>query len=144
LILRTAFRALALDETVGQEHLLDRVVILLDRTHINQADGFQFGVDFFGVLARLGGMRGVVVVKGDMETGEVAAMFGMHAGDQLLRRDAFLFRAQHDGRAVRVVGADIPAFAAEHFLQAHPDIGLHVADQMAEMDRAIGVGQGAW
>ncbi len=42
-----------------------------------------------------------------------------------------------------VVSADIPAFMATHFLQTHPDIGLHVADQMAKMNGTVGVGQGA-
>ena len=67
----------------------------------------------------------------------------MNALDQLLRRDAFLLGAQHDRRAVGVVGADVPAFVAAHLLEAHPDIGLDVLDQMAEVDRAVGVGQGA-
>jgi hypothetical protein len=69
-------------------------------------------------------------------------MLAMHAVDQLFRRDAFLLGAQHDRRAVRVVGADVPAFVAGHLLEAHPDVGLDVFDQMAEVDGAVGVGQG--
>jgi hypothetical protein len=66
----------------------------------------------------------------------------MHAFDQRLRRDAFLLGAQHDRRAVRVVGADVPALVAAHLLEAHPDVGLDVFDQVAEVDGAVGVGQG--
>jgi hypothetical protein len=32
---------------------------------------------------------------------------------------------------------------AAQFLEARPDIGLDVLDQVAEMDRAVGIGQGA-
>jgi hypothetical protein len=31
---------------------------------------------------------------------------------------------------------------ALHLLEAHPDVGLDVFDQMAEMDAAVGIGQG--
>jgi hypothetical protein len=60
-----------------------------------------------------------------------------------LWRDAFLLGAQHDRCAVGVVGADVPAFVAAHLLEAHPDVGLDVLDQVAEVDRAVGIGQGA-
>ena len=56
--------------------------------------------------------------------------------------DAFLPGADHDRRAVRVVGADVDAAVADELLEAHPDIGLDVLDQMAHVDVAIGVGQG--
>ena len=64
-----------------------------------------------------------------------------YAVDQLFRRDAFLFGAQHDRRAVGVVGANIVAFVALHLLEAHPDVGLDVFDQVAEVDAAVGIGQ---
>jgi len=77
---------------------------------------------------------------------KIAEMLIMHARDQRLRRDAFLLGAQHDWRAVRIVGADVPARRYPvfrlHFLEAHPDIGLDIFDKMAEMDRAVGVRQG--
>ena len=50
--------------------------------------------------------------------------------------------ADHDRRAVRVVGTDVDAPVAAQLLEAHPDVGLDVLDQVAEMDRAVGVGQG--
>ena len=74
---------------------------------------------------------------------EIARVFLEHAVDQLARADAFLFGAQHDRRAVLVVGADVMHFVAAHALEAYPDVGLDVLDQVAEMDRAVGVGQGA-
>jgi hypothetical protein len=84
LVLGAALGALALDEAVGQEHGLDRIVELLDGAHLDQAGGLQLAVDVFGVVPVLVGMRGVVVVEGDVEAGEIARVLGMDAGDQLL------------------------------------------------------------
>ena len=80
--------------------------------------------------------------ESDMEAGKIPRMFAVHPGDQRFRGEAVLFGAQHDRRAVRVGGADVPALVAGHFLEAHPDVGLDVLDQMAKMNGAVGVGQG--
>ena len=58
-------------------------------------------------------------------------------------RDAFLPGADHDGRAVGVVGADVDAPPPAEFLEPDPDVGLQVLDQVADVDMAVGVGQGA-
>ncbi len=50
--------------------------------------------------------------------------------------------ANHDRRAVRVVGTDIDAAIAAQLLETHPDVGLDVLDQVPDVDRAVGVGQG--
>jgi hypothetical protein len=142
LVVRTALRAFALDETIGQEHLLERVVILLDGARLDQAGRLQAGVDFVGAGTRLVGMGRVVVVETDVEAGKVARMLAMHAFDQRLRRDSLLLGTQHDRRAMRVVGADVPALMAAHFLEAYPDVGLNVLDQMTEVDCAVGIRQG--
>ena len=141
-----AFRAFAFNEAVGQKHLPGRVVILFDRARCDQAVFPQTGVNQVGVVAGFRRMRRVEIVKADVEAGKIAEMLIMHARDQRLRRDAFLLGAQHDWRAVRIVGADVPARRYPvfrlHFLEAHPDIGLDIFDKMAEMDRAVGVRQG--
>ena len=62
--------------------------------------------------------------------------------DQLLRRDAFGFGLEHDRRAVGVVGADEMHFVALHTLEPHPDVGLDVLHDVADVERAVGVGQG--
>jgi len=82
------------------------------------------------------------VVECNAKVGEVAQMFAMHAVDQRLGGDAFFFGAQHDGRAVGVIGADVVHRIAPHALVAHPDVTLDVSDKVAEMDVAVGVGQG--
>ncbi len=88
------------------------------------------------------GVGRAVVVELHMKGGEIVVVFLPHAGDQLLRCDAFFFGAQHDGCAVGVVGADVVAGVAAHLLEAHPDVGLDVFDEVAEVDAAVGVGQG--
>ena len=66
----------------------------------------------------------------------------MAAGDQLFGRDALGACAHHDRRTMRVVRADIDAGVAAHLLEAHPEIGLDVFDEMPEVDVAVGVRQG--
>ena len=143
LVLRPALRAFALDVAVRQEHLLHRIVELLDGTDVDQPRRLQLAVDIFRIEARFVGMGGVVVVEGDVESGEIPGMFAVDARDERFRSDALLLGAQHDRRAVGVVGADVHALVPVHLLESHPDIGLDVFHQMAEMDGAVGVGQGA-
>ena len=69
-------------------------------------------------------------------------MFRPDAFDQLARGQAFLLGAQHDGRAVRVVGTHVVGLMTAHALEAYPDIGLDVLDQVADMDRPVGIRQG--
>jgi len=65
-----------------------------------------------------------------------------HAVDQLLRRYAFFFRAQHDRRAVRVVGAHVVDLVTVHSQRADPDVRLDIFDQMANMDLPVRVRKG--
>ena len=87
-------------------------------------------------------MRAAVVVELDVEVGEVALVRRLHLGDQLLLAAAFLAGADHDRRAVRVVGADVDAAVAAQLLEPDPDVGLDVLDQVADVDVPVGVGQG--
>ena len=61
--------------------------------------------------------------------------------DKLLRGNAFPVGLEHDRRAVRVVRANIITGVAALFLEAYPDVGLDVFDQMADMDRAVSIRQ---
>ncbi|MNZ64769.1 hypothetical protein D3C78_829430 [compost metagenome] len=143
LVVGAALRAGTLDEAVGQEHFLVRVEILGHRAGGDVAGVAQLGVDAAGedaVLFRVGRM---VVVEVHQEGGEVGGVLGAHVVDQLLRGDAFLLGAQHDGRAVGVVGADVDGLVATHLLEAHPDVGLDVFDHMPEVDGPVGIGKGA-
>ena len=54
---------------------------------------------------------------------------------------ARLLSGNHDGRAVGVVGADKVHLMALHPLKAHPDIGLDVLHDVADVEIAVGVRQ---
>jgi hypothetical protein len=53
-----------------------------------------------------------------------------------------LFGRDHDRRAMRVVGADEVHLVAAHALEPHPDVGLDVLHDVADVEGAVGVGQG--
>jgi hypothetical protein len=52
-----------------------------------------------------------------------------------------LFGREHDGRAVRVVGADEMHLVALHPLEPHPDIGLDVFHDVPDVEGAVRVWQ---
>ena len=82
------------------------------------------------------------MVEGDLKAGEVSEVRLPHAGDEILLAAALGLGANHDRRAVGIVGAEIDRAVAAKFLEADKNIGLDVLDQMPEMDVAVGVGQG--
>ena len=84
-----ALGAGAFNETVGKEHLADRVVILFDFLGINQAGFFQALVDVLGQLSIFFAVRRVPVVETDEESVEVLGAAGRDFGHVFLRRDAF-------------------------------------------------------
>jgi hypothetical protein len=83
------------------------------------------------------------VVECDLEAGVVALVLGGPCRDQGFGRDAILPGADHDGRAVAVLGTDVNAVIATQALEPAPDIGLHCLDDMTEVQWAVGVGQRA-
>lgn len=44
---------------------------------------------------------------------------------------------------MRIIGTDVPALMAAQFLEAHPNVGLDVLQHMTQMNRTVGIGQGA-
>ncbi len=83
------------------------------------------------------------VVEAQLKVDKVAFVFRFHLIDQRLRVSAEVLRSQHNRRTVRVVGPYPYGVVATHALEANPDIGLHVFHHVPEMDRSIGIGQGA-
>ena len=63
-------------------------------------------------------------------------------GHKLLWGDARLLGGNHDGRAVCVVCAHEIDLVALHSLETHPDVGLDVLHDVADVEVAVGVGQG--
>ncbi len=79
------------------------------------------------------------MTEADVKKSEVSAVGFVHAGDELFGGEFFLPGAEHDGRAMGIVAADIGYFMAPQPLKAHPDIGLNVLDEVADMDVAVGI-----
>ena len=86
-------------------------------------------------------MRAVVIVETDQKIGKVSLVLLVHCRDQLFRLDSILASAQHDRRAVCVIGADVIAFMALQSLKACPYIGLNVFNQVAQMYRPVRIRQ---
>ncbi len=141
LVFRAALRALALDEAVRQEHFLDRVIRLLDVARVDQPGIAQRRVHRLAqdpVFFRIGR---IIVVERNAKAVEIALVFLPHAVDQLFRCDAFQFRAQHDCRAVRIVGAHVVDLMPVHAQRANPDVRLDIFDQVANVDLSVRVRQ---
>ena len=132
----------ALDVAVGQEHALGRVVELGHRTPGDMAAGVQPRIQQLGDLAVGVRMGRVVVVEVHAEGGEVAFMPGLDAGDEGFRGDLGLLGGQHDRGAMGVVGAHVVHRVPAQAPRPYPDVGLDVADQVAQVQRTVGVGQG--
>ena len=65
------------------------------------------------------------------------------AVDEGLGADTGFLGGQHDRGAMRVVGTNEMHGVAGHAPGAHPDIGLDITHQMAQVQGPIGIGQGA-
>src|ERR1700722_9958660 len=88
-------------------------------------------------------MRRMKLIELDQEAAIVALGLLGAAGDQGLGCHAFLLGADHDRRTVSILGAAIDAIVSALLVKAHPDVGLDGLDDVAEVQWAVGVGQGA-
>ena len=92
-------------------------------------------------LPVLGAVRAAIVVELDVESREVVDVSLAHLVDELLGGDSLGLGTNHDGRAVRIVGPQEMAIVAEQLLEADPDVGLQIFDQVADMGMSVGVRQ---
>jgi len=99
-------------------------------------------VDQLGQLAILVGMGAVIVIHANQKVPEVSFVNGTHIGNMLLGTNAFFICLKHDGSSMGIVGGNIVTFVPAHSLEAHPDIGLGVFQNMPKMQCSIGIGQG--
>jgi hypothetical protein len=143
LVFGAALGALALDEAVGQEHLLFRIEQLTYGAGSDMSGITIFHVNFGRQFAVFFRVRGMIIVEADVEVGKVTLVVGFYRSNLLFRADAVLLSLQHDGGTVSIVCADVVHVMATGFLKANPDIGLDVFHQMAKVNRAVGIGQGA-
>ena len=109
-----------LDEPVGQERAGLGVVELRHLPLFHQSGLAQGGPNLDADLPRLGAIGTAIVVELDAETGKVGHVGLLHLGDQFLLADALLPGADHDGRAVGVVGAYVDAPAARGASESGP------------------------
>ena len=79
------------------------------------------------------------MIEADQETVEIARPRRVHLVDELLRSLPGFLRGDHDRRAVRVLGSDEVDLVSAHLLEPHPDVGLDVFHDVADMQRAVGV-----
>jgi len=70
-------------------------------------------------------------------------VLGLDARDELLRGDPLGLRLEHHRCAVGVVRADVGAIVAGQAHRACPDVRLYGLEDVPEVERAVGVGQGA-
>ncbi len=124
LIARAAFGASAFDKAVGQEHVVVFAVELLDGRGGDITAALHRREDGVAECAVFVAVGSVVVVKRNLEVGKVFGVGGVALLDDRLWRDAFLTRADHDRRAVRIVGTDVNALVAAHLLEPHPEVSL--------------------
>jgi hypothetical protein len=68
---------------------------------------------------------------------EILPPSGGDPADQLLGRDALGLGLQHHRRAVRVVGTHEVHGPALHALETHPDVGLDVLHDVADVERSV-------
>ena len=145
LVSGVALGTFAFDKAIRQEHVLLGVEELLDRLGLDQRAVrvvAQIAVNLlrqFVVLWRIGR---VPVVKADVKAVQIGLAASGNIGHKLLWRLASLFCGNHDRRAVRIVSTDKIHGVAHHPLVAHPDVGLDVLHDVANMKIAVGVGQG--
>ena len=142
LVLGVAVGALALDVAVRQEHFLHRIEELLDGARGHQARRLQPPVDLLRQRRVLGRMGGVPVVEADVIAVQVVRPLGGNACHQFFGRDALGLGLQHDRCAVGIIGPHEQHVLAQHALEAHPDVGLDVLHDVADVERSVGVGQG--
>ena len=143
LVLGATTRALALDVAIRQEHLLDGIVELLDlfRGDERRLAVAQAPVDVLRELDVLRRVRRVPVIEAQVEAFDLLGSRRGDPGHQHLRRHAFRVGPQHDRRAVRVVGADEMHFVSLHPLEPHPDVGLGVLHDVADMEGPVRIGK---
>ena len=134
--------ARAFDEAIGEEGPGLGVEELGDVFFDDEPCLAEAGPDLVAELLIAGVVGAAVVVEGDVEGGEIGEMRGPHLGDDFSFGAAFLAGPHHDGGAVGVVGAEEQGASTAKFLEANPDIGLDVFNEVANVDVAVGVREG--
>ncbi len=137
-----AARAAALNEAVGQKHALVGVKKLLNRALGNQPVVAQRQVNALRQLVVFGAVGAVPVVKADGKAVKVRLAAAGNLCHKRLRGKPGFFCGNHDGCAVRVVGANKVHLMPVHAQCPHPNVGLDVLHDVPNVKLAVGIGQG--
>ncbi len=128
-------------KAIGQKGFGLRIVQLFDIFFLDQSRFPDRRPKLLAQLAIFLTVRAAVVIELDIKTRKVPLVLGMHPLDILLLANPLLLGTDHDRRAVRIVGTDVNTAMTTQLLKPDPDIGLHVFDQMPDMNRPVGVRQ---
>ena len=77
-----------------------------------------------------------------MKSVQTGGALGCNLGNKFLRRHSKRFGLEHDRRAMGIIGPDKVHLMPAHALKTNPQVGLDVFHDVADMERAIGIGQG--
>ena len=142
LVDRPALRAGPLHEPVGKEARVLLAEELLHRLLVDEPAGLERVPDAPGPLPVLLGVGGVVGGEVDPESPEVLVLLLPVALHEFPGGDARPGGVHLDGRPVGVGGADVGHRVPQRAPVTDVDVGLDVLDEVAKVDRPVGVRQG--
>jgi hypothetical protein len=142
LVRRAAFGTRPPDEPIGKKRLSLGIIKLLDVSFMDHTGPADRLPNLAAQPAILRTMCAAVVVEVNLELGEIPLMLLLHFRNERFFAAVLALGTDHDGRAVRIVGAYIDAAIANQALESDPNVGLHILHQMADMNRPIGIRQG--
>ncbi len=142
LILGSALRAGALDVAIRQEHRLDRVVELLDRLGVDERPWLSAGGRCPATVRRSPANRSNASGRSSGGSRPVSS------GASPRSRATSACGVTPSASALSMIGAPCASSAQTkctscplHPLEAHPDVGLDVFHDVADMERAVRVRQ---
>ena len=115
---------------------------MLDGAALNETRGLQIQVDLLSEFVVFWTIGGVPIVKRNVKPIEIGLSTFGNVGHKLLWGDAGLLRGNHDGRAMGVVCTDKIHALPLHALITHPNIGLDVLHDVADVEVSIGIRKG--
>lgn len=136
-------RTRSTDKAISQKRLRFGIIKLFDRPLCNHVGGTKRLPKLRAQFAIFIAVSAAVVIKNNVEACEISLVRGAHRRDQINFAASFFPGANHDCRAVGIIGTNINGTISAKSLEPNPDIGLDIFHQMAKVDRPVGVWQGA-
>ena len=83
----------------------------------------------------------MVIIHTDQKIFKVGLVDGAHIGNMLLGANAFLISLEHNRSSMSIVRRKVVTFVPAHSLEANPDIGLGIFQNMTKVQCCIGIGK---